>query len=432
MRANRHSMARVAAMALAGLLLAGAAAYFARETSAPAPPGPAPELDSAVLAKGQYLVRAGNCLSCHTAPDGKPYAGGRAIPTPFGTIYSSNITPDPETGIGKWSPGDFWRAIHEGISRDGSFLYPAFPFTNYTKVRREDSDAMFAYLRTLEPAAHAVKPPEMRFPYGERALLAGWRALYFEEGTYADDPKQTPQWNRGAYLVQGLGHCSACHSARNAWGAVNGDRVEGGVIPVLDWYAPSLTSSRETGLGDWDVQHVVELLKTGISPRGAVFGPMSEVVRDSLQHLTPDDLTAMVVYLKSQREEGPRGDSPGVQITKRRGEELMAQGERVYQERCVDCHGANGLGVTRVYPPLANNEAILMRNPLNAIRVTLNGGFPPSTQGNLRPYGMPPFAHVLSDLEVAAVVTYIRGAWGNHSPPVSPVEVARARGVPLE
>jgi mono/diheme cytochrome c family protein len=272
----------------------------------------------------------------------------------------------------------------------------------------------------------------MRFPYDKRALLAGWRALYFREGVYQDDPKQSAQWNRGAYLVQGLGHCSACHSARNTWGAVTEDaQVAGGLIPVLNWYAPSLTASRETGLGDWEVAHVVDLLKSGVSARGAVFGPMAEVVRDSLQFLTPEDITAMVVYLKSQREEDVPADEGNVRISRDRREELMAQGERLYADRCADCHQADGRGVPRVYPPLVNNEAILMRNAVNAVRITLNGGFPPSTQGNPRPYGMPPFAHVMNDNEVAAVVTYIRGAWGNHAAPVSPVEVAGARGVPL-
>jgi mono/diheme cytochrome c family protein len=422
-------MKRGAAIGIVLAAVIAAGAWFlmeGRQGSVPAP------VDAARASTGEYLVRAGNCYSCHTLPDGTPYAGGRAIPTPFGTLYSSNITPDPETGIGQWTADDFWRALHEGISKDGSFLYPAFPYTSYTRVTRADADAMFAHLRTLPAARQPNKPPEMRFPYDKRSLLAGWRALYFRAGVYQDDPKQTPEWNRGAYLVQGLGHCSACHGARNAWGAVKDDtEVEGGLIPMLNWYAPSLTSSRETGLGDWEVAHVVDLLRTGVSLRGAVFGPMAEVVRDSLQYLTEADVKAMTVYLKSQRE-GEKADSQDSYVPQDRRAALMKDGERIYKERCSDCHQDNGQGVPRVYPPLANNEAILMRNPVNAIRITLNGGFPPSTQGNPRPYGMPPFAHVLNDDQVAAVVTFIRGAWGNHSAPVSPVEVAGARGVPLD
>jgi mono/diheme cytochrome c family protein len=176
----------------------------------------------------------------------------------------------------------------------------------------------------------------------------------------------------------------------------------------------------------------VDLLKTGVSQRGAVFGPMAEVVRDSLQHLTEADIKAMTVYLKSQREEDKADPESDNFVTQARRVALMKEGEQVYKDRCSGCHQDNGLGVPRIYPPLANNEAILMRNPVNAIRVTLNGGFPPSTEGNPRPYGMPPFAHVLNDDQVAAVVTFIRGAWGNHSAPVSTVEVAGARGVPLD
>jgi mono/diheme cytochrome c family protein len=381
---------------------------------------------------GQYLVRAGNCFSCHTNHDGKPYAGGRPIPTPYGTLYSSNITPDPDTGLGKWSADDFWRALHEGIAKDGSFLYPAFPYPNYTKVTREHADAMYAYLKTLPAVAQQNRPHQMRFPYDRRPLLAGWRAVYFKEGTFTPDPKQTVEWNRGAYLVEGLGHCSACHATRGAWGGLKQQDIGGGLIPMLNWYAPSLTSNKETGLGDWAITDIVELLKTGVSPRGAVFGPMAEVVRDSLQHLIDADLRAIAVYLKSQRDDDePQADS-GIRLSPQQREELMKQGANVYRDRCSDCHQPRGEGVPRIYPPLANNEAILMRNPVNAIRITLNGGFPPSTHSNPRPYGMPPFAHVLSDAEVAAVVTYIRGSWGNSAAPVSTVEVATARGVPLD
>jgi mono/diheme cytochrome c family protein len=273
----------------------------------------------------------------------------------------------------------------------------------------------------------------MRFPYDKRSLLAPWRALYFKEGAYADDPKQSAQWNRGAYLVEGLGHCNACHAARNAWGAVADDQqVAGGLIPMLNWYAPTLASRHETGLGAWPLAEIVALLKTGIAHRGAVFGPMSEVVRDSLQHLGEEDVMAMAVYLESQRaDEGP-GDDGGMRVTAEQKEALDQLGARIYKDNCATCHQGGGEGVPRVYPPFAGNEAILMRNPVNAIRITLNGGFPPSTAGNPRPYGMPPFAHLLDDDEVAAAVTYIRGAWGNRAAPVSPAEVAAARGVPLE
>ncbi len=383
--------------------------------------------------RGEYLVRAGNCISCHTTAGGKRYAGGRAIPTPFGTLYSSNITPDPVTGIGKWTADEFWRALHEGKSRDGSLLYPGFPYTNYTKVLREDADAMYAYLRTIPPVSRPNTPHAMRFPYDKRSLLAGWRALYFQPGVHRNDPAQTAQWNRGAYLVEGLGHCNACHAQRNALGAVKGERhLPGGLIPVLNWYAPSLAAGGEAGLGERDTAEIVALLQSGVSHRGAVYGPMSEVVRDSLQHLSAEDLTAIAVYLKAQRPVAAQAQTGGVRVPPEQRESLMKLGAQVYKDRCADCHQPDGRGVPRAYPAFAGNASLLMRNPVNAIRITLNGGFPPSTQGNPRPYGMPPFAHVLGDEEVAAVVSYLRGTWGNAADPVSPVEVARARGVPLE
>jgi mono/diheme cytochrome c family protein len=373
--------------------------------------------------RGLYLVRAGNCLSCHTVPGGKPYAGGRAIPTPYGTLYSSNITPDPETGIGRWSADDFWRALHEGRSKDGSLLYPAFPYPNYTKVAREDADAMHAYLQSLAPVAQKNRPHEMRFPYDKRPLLAGWRAIYFRQGIYEEDTTQTPQWNRGAYLVQGLGHCNACHAQRGFWGSVDHEDVGGGLIPVLNWYAPSLAAPR-------DISDMVEFMKTGVSRQHAAFGPMAEVVRHSLQHLTDYDLTAIAVYLASQRDAPPA--QAGSRVSPAQRDEMMKQGARVYADRCAECHQENGKGVPRVYPALAGNASVLTPNPINAVRITLNGGFPPSTQGNPRPFGMPPFAHVLSDGDVAAVVTYIRGAWGNRAAAVSIAEVSGARGVPLD
>ena len=412
-------MKRLVVLVIAVVIAAIAIAIALRQTSSP-------KLGqtSANAEQGQYLVRAGNCFGCHTVQGGQPYAGGRAIPTPFGTLYSTNITPDANTGIGKWSADDFWRALHEGKSKDGSLLYPAFPYTSYTRVTREDADAMYAHLKTIPAVSQQNRAHEMRFPYDKRPLLAGWRALYFNQGTFKPDAKQSDEWNRGAYLVQGLGHCGACHAERGPLGGIDERDVGGGLIPMLNWYAPALGSKRE-------IDDIVEFLKSGVSPRRAAFGPMAEVVRHSLQHLTQSDLRAIAAYLRSQPPEDDDREARS-RMTAPQKAQLMKQGARVYRDRCSDCHQANGEGAPRAYPPLAGNEAILMRNPVNAIRITLNGGFPPSTQGNPRPYGMPPFAHVLSDGDVAAVVTYIRGAWGNAAGAVSSVEVASARGVPLD
>jgi mono/diheme cytochrome c family protein len=395
-------------------------------------PSVAPANAAEQIQRGEYLARAGNCMACHTSRGGNEYAGGRVIATPFGSIYSSNITPDAETGIGKWTADDFWRAIHNGKSKDGKFLYPAFPYPNYTKVTRADADAMYAYFQTIPPVRQVNKENELRFPYNQRYLLAFWRTLYFTPGEFEVQQMESPQWNRGAYLVQGLGHCAACHTARNALGGTiaEGD-LAGGMIPMLNWYASSLTSDSETGLGAWDVKDIADLLKTGVSQRGAVFGPMAEVVSGSLQHLSQTDIDAMAVYLKSV----PKSDSGAAQQVARpigNEEAMLKQGAKLYEQLCVECHKADGKGVPPAYPPLAGNQSLSVNSALNPIRIVLNGGYPPSTKGNPRPYGMPPFGATLNDNEVAAVVSYIHTSWDNKGTLVSPIDVGRARGAPIE
>ena len=396
--------------------------------AAPAAPTGLPERAQ----RGEYLARAGNCFTCHTERGGAPYAGGVALPTPFGTLYSTNITPDEESGIGRWSADDFWDALHNGRSKDGSYLYPAFPFPSYTKVTREDADAIYAYLRTVQPVRAGERPHELRFPYNHRGLMALWRLLYFDAGVYEPDPKESAAWNRGAYLVQGLGHCSACHASRNVLGAVTSNDFSGGLLPAQDWYAPALSTSTETNLGGWDLSETIAFLTTGVSRRAATFGPMSTVVRHSLQHLSPADARAMATYLKSQvvEAQAPTVVEPGIPSTQL--EKTMAQGARIYERHCADCHGGEGEGVPRVYPALAGNASILAEPAVNPIRIIYAGGFAPSTAGNPRPFGMPPFYQDLSDADVAAVVTYIRRSWGNAAWPVSQAEAARLRGIPGE
>ena len=394
---------------------------------------------TAQVIKGAYLARAADCMACHTTRGGASYAGGRVIPTPFGNLVSPNITSDKATGIGAWSADDFWRALHNGKSRDGRFLYPAFPYTSYTKMTRADSDALFAWFRTVPPVTQPNQPHALRFPYDQRLLLAGWRALYFRAGEFRPDTARSAGWNRGAYLVQGPGHCSACHAARNALGATDsGLDLAGGMIPVLGWYAPSLTSDTEAGLGGWDRQHIVSLLKTGISPRATVFGPMAEVVTESLQHLSDPDLDAMAVYLKSlpptpdERNQASERKSTKAVTRDAPGEDLLRRGAAIYKDRCLDCHARDGSGRPLAYPPLAGNRALTMASAVNPIRMVLNGGYPPGTEGNPRPYGMPPFGPVMRDDEIAAVVSYIRAAWGNTAAAVSSAEVGRYRAVPVD
>ena len=266
----------------------------------------AQDRSSDIVVRGEYLARAGDCIACHTAPDGRIFAGGRAMPTPFGTIYTSNITPDPQTGIGNWSADDFYKTMHSGRFPDGGLIYPAMPFASYTKVTRADSDAIFAYLKSVPPVNQKNRPHDLRFPYNNRQLILGWRTLYFSEGEYKPDPAKSAEWNRGAYLVEGLGHCGMCHSPINALGGTSqADAFKGGLIPMQNWYAPSLTSNREAGLGDWSIQDITDLLQAGVSMRGVVYGPMAEVVHNSLQYLNDKDIRAMAVYLKSISEPSP-------------------------------------------------------------------------------------------------------------------------------
>ncbi|MCA1323322.1 c-type cytochrome [Herbaspirillum sp. alder98] len=387
---------------------------------------------AAQVARGAYLARAGNCMACHTPRGGTPYAGGRAMPTPFGTLYTSNITPDRHSGIGAWNADDFWRALHHGRGKDGRFLYPAFPFTNYTRVSRTDADALFAYLQSLPPAARENTPHQLRFPYNQRWLLAGWRALYFEPGEYRPQQQRSAQWNRGAYLVQGLGHCSGCHSTRNMFGAAgNPGDLTGGLIPGLDWVAPSLQDDGPHGLKQWRSEELSALLSSGVSQRASVMGPMAEVVGQSLQYLSPQDIAAMTTYLHSlpvmTSAAGDRTSPPAAQT-----EQAMRTGERLYRQLCVDCHNVRGQGIAPDYPPLDGNPALTAALPVNVIRIVLHGGYAPSTAGNPYPFGMPPFGHQLSDEEVAAVVSYVRNSWSNRSGVVTAAEVNRLRGVPLD
>jgi mono/diheme cytochrome c family protein len=427
MSERRRGLQIAAAIVVALAVIAAVALYLLRPRALPAASGAAAlSATTQTINLGEYLARAGDCVACHTEVNGKPFAGGRPMPTPFGALYVPNITPDDETGIGHWTADEFYRMMHTGVGRDGTLLYPAMPFASYTKVTRADSDAMFAYLQSVPPVKQKNRPHELRFPYNKRELLVGWRALYFKEGEYQPDPAQSEEWNRGAYLVQGLGHCAMCHTAINALGGSSESKAfEGGMIPNQNWYAPSLTSNREAGLGEWSLEDIGDLLQAGVSMRGTVYGPMAEVVYNSLQYMTDADTRAMAVYLKSlpQRESEP----PPASSARLVQPAVMETGRRLYGRQCAMCHGDEGKGHPPAFPPLAGNQSITMSSPVNSIRMVLNGGYAPGTRRNPRPHGMPPFAHLLSDEEAAAVVTYIRVAWNNTGTPVTPAQVNALR-----
>ena len=383
--------------------------------------------DDSLVARGAYLALAGNCMACHTTRGGEQYAGGLGVATPFGTVYSSNLTPDKNTGIGTWSSAHFWRAMHNGRSKSGRLLYPAFPYTSYTQVTRSDSDAIYAYLRSLPAVSQTNQPHAIRTPFQSQAALAVWRALYFSPGVFEPDSNRDAEWNRGAYLVQGLGHCSACHSPRDALGGIGkGLDLAGGLIPMQNWYAPSLTSPHEAGVADWDREQIVNLLKTGVSSSASVSGPMAEVVLRSTQYLSRDDLGAMAQYLKELPQSSKQQPSwPVAALPASTGNPVRAA--KLYEQHCAQCHGDNGQGVANAYPRLAGNRAVTMPSTENLVQMVLGGGYAPATAGNPRPFGMPPFVLVLDDTELATLLTYLRSAWGHQASAVTPTEINRMR-----
>jgi mono/diheme cytochrome c family protein len=436
------SLALKLALALLLAMLAAAAWVWWLNVRGEAPirDTPAPPPDAAaqatLVARGAYLARAGNCMTCHTARGGRPYAGGRGIDTPFGTVYAGNLTPDRKTGLGDWNADHFYRALHHGRARDGRLLYPAFPYPSFTQVTRADADALFAYLGSLAPVEQARPPHRLRFPYGTQAALAVWRALFFRPHTFQAEPAQGAEWNRGAYLVRGLGHCSACHAPRNALGATTGNvELAGGLIPMQNWYAPSLTARYEAGVQDWSTAQVVALLKNGVTggtdgtkgsavPAASVQGPMADVVLRSTQYLSGADLQAMAVFLKALPDTG----APPLRYQASEAEAgVLQRGGALYSDHCAQCHGERGEGKAGAYPPLAGNRAAALAQPANLVRIVANGGYLPATAGNPRPFGMPPYAPFLSDADIAAVLSYVRQSWGNRAPPVSPGQVARYR-----
>lgn len=372
--------------------------------------------------RGRYLSKAGNCMACHTPLGAAEYSGGRAIPTPFGEVYSSNLTPDSATGLGDWSADDFWQALHHGKSRDGRSLYPAFPYPSYSLVSREDSDALFAYLQTLTPVTQASTAHQLRFPYNTQIALDVWRALYFDPAEYRADPQQSDTWNRGVYLVQGLAHCGACHTPRGTLGNTDNSRaLSGNTIAGLGWHAPALSQGP---LSSTEQDALVELLKTGVNQHDVLSGPMAEVTVHSLQYLQLDDLAAMTEYIASL----PQTTSKQLNATDATAEENDAQylaGEVLYGKHCQECHGGSGEGVERRHPALAGNRAVLANPPTNAIKVLLYGGFGASTEGRPRPYGMPAYSQQFSDQEVADVLSYIRAAWGNTASRISASSIRR-------
>jgi mono/diheme cytochrome c family protein len=373
------------------------------------------------ITRGKALATVGDCIACHTAPGGKPFAGGLALVTPFGAITTPNLTPDDATGIGRWSADNFARAMGEGRRPDGSHLYPAFPYPYYTKVPRQDVDAIYAYLRTLTPVTNSIDRNTLPFPFSIRTLVKGWNALFFTPGGFTADPGKSDEFNRGAYLVEGLGHCGACHTPLNALGANKADQMLQG-NQIQNWIAPNITNDARTGLGKWSVAEIVQYLKTGQTRTSIASGPMKEVIENSTSKMADADLKAMATYLK---ERGAAGSAPPAPLPA--SDTRMQVGQAIFTDACSACHTSLGAGIEHMFPRLAANAIVNQDDPTTLVRVILTGTQGAATAAMPTAPAMPSLGYRLNDAQVAAVVTYIRNSWGNASAAVSGDAVGKIR-----
>jgi mono/diheme cytochrome c family protein len=355
---------------------------------------------------GQYLATAGDCTSCHTAPGGKPFAGGLKMANQFGYLLTPNITPDDATGIGRYSKDDFYRVLHNGVNKKDQDLYPFMPYVAYTKVTREDSDKIYDYLRTVQPVSNPIEVNHLDFPFNIRSSMIVWRELFFKTGSYKPDPTKSNVWNRGAYLVEGLGHCSSCHSPRNLMGAIENSKAYTGSV-IDGWYALNLTSNPLTGLGKWSAADIAKYLKTGsYEGKTTTLGPMEEVVHNSTRKLTDADLLAMGTYLKSiPTNSSLSGDRKKVDAT-------YLAGTKLYVDNCSGCHQSSGRGIKGMIPPLAGNPVVMAAEPNDIIKVMIRG-----VQRRDGYLVMPEFASRLNDQEILEIANYIRSSWGNGANP---------------
>jgi mono/diheme cytochrome c family protein len=377
---------------------------------------PSPE----TIARGKALVDAADCASCHTADPAKPLAGGKRIDTPFGGIFSPNLTPDRDTGLGAWTDDEFYRALHEGVARNGARYYPAFPYPNFTKITRDDVLAIRAYLSTLTPVHNTPPPPQLRFPLNYRVVMRGWNWLFFRPGTFEKNPQKSDEWNRGAYLVEGAAHCGACHTPKNMFGADKRGQTYGGGL-VDGWFAPRLDGAERSGLKSWSVDDITEYLQSGRNGKSHAGKLMAEVVVNSTSKMSDADVHAIAVYLK-----GLPAGAPEPVVTPPAPAQ-MADGGRIYKGACIACHEADGSGAPRIYPPLPGNANLQSADPSSTLRIILDGAQTVTTPRAPNTGSMPAYSRKLLDQEIADVATYIRNSWGNAAPAVTPEQVAKAR-----
>lgn len=379
--------------------------------------------DFTQIERGRYLTYAADCAACHDDPyQNRPFAGGRPIETPFGVVVAPNITPDRETGIGSFSDAQFDAALRHGKRPDDKRLYPAMPFVYYTKMSHDDVLAIRAYLNTIPPVHHAVVSDQLPFPFSVRTSMAVWDGLYFTSGEFKEDPSKSAAWNRGAYLVQGPGHCGACHTPKGALGGDKTDKQLQG-YSIQGWFAPNLTSGEHAGLAEWSNQDIVDYLKKGHNRFAAASGPMAEEVSDSSSHLSAADLDAIATYLKDQR--GVTSSPTPVSAD----DPMMVAGAAIYQDLCSACHKSDGTGVPYLIPNLAGSTSVAARDPTTLIRVVLEGAQTVATKEEPTAPAMPAFGWQLTDAEIAAVTTYIGNSWNHAAAPVTEHEVHEARSM---
>jgi alcohol dehydrogenase (quinone), cytochrome c subunit len=395
---------------------------------------PAARADEGSPSKGEYVARAGDCVACHSVPGAPAFTGGLKMGSPVGNIYSTNITPDPETGIGGYSLEDFDRAVRRGIAKDGHRLYPAMPYPSYAKLSDDDVHALYDFFMKEVPPAHQPnRPNEIPTWLSYRWPLMFWNLLFTDSGSYTAKSGHDAAWNRGAYLVQGLGHCGACHTPRGwafqerALDETSASFLSGAALDA--WSAPNLHGDLRTGLGQWSEADVAEFLKTGHNRDGTAFGSMIDVVNNSTPYLTDDDVNAIATYLKSL---APSATQPAYAYDNATTEALRSRhfeepGAAVYAGHCVSCHGSDGRGFSPYLPRLAGNPTVLDTDPSSLINIVLNGSTPLVVKGTPDAYRMPQFRVQLTDQEIADVVTFIRAGWGNQAPPVTPAQVAPLR-----
>ncbi|CAN5609854.1 cytochrome c [soil metagenome] len=420
----------------AGAALAPVAEAKVVAASTPANPDP-------LVARGLYLARAGDCISCHTGPSGVPFAGGLPMKTPFGTIVSSNITPDKTAGIGDYTEADFARALREGVRRDGKHLYPAMPYTAFARIGDEDMHALFAYFRQgVQPSSSKPPPTDLPWPFSMRFLMMGWNMLYLDKGVYQPDSARSAEWNRGAYLVQGLGHCGECHTPRSLAGCFkaanerSGDSYLAGTL-IDGWLAQPLRHMDRATAAQWSTQDMVAYLQTGRTTHTAAFGPMSQVVENSTQYMSPADLASIATYLQSvgtppatpaplQAAVVAAADQHPSTLKLRAGT-VEGAGGTVYLNNCNACHRSSGTGADGVFPSLAGNSVVNAKDPTSLIRIVLAGSAMPSTEKAPSALAMPDFGWRLTDANVADLLSFVRSSWGNKAEAVTPAQVEKVR-----